>query len=202
MAPTLELEIDAEPGRVAGKTDRILIAATIAVIGGRCPIPEFTTGTVHGPAFLKQSVPKTGYARMLALSAASPVRHSARRRNVRLRITLEDREYEVGVEILPEPDMAVVEEILATDIPESVLQPPRPPDTMAEDRVCRSPIPGLVTAVSVVPKQKVVQNDPLAVVEAMKMQNTIAAPLEGIVDQVLVKPGETVKAGQVLCTLS
>ena len=54
-------------------------------------------------------------------------------------------------------------------------------------------------AVSV--RQKMRQDDPVLVIEAMKMQTTIGAPVDGTVDAVHVVPGESVKPGQPLCTL-
>jgi pyruvate carboxylase len=50
-------------------------------------------------------------------------------------------------------------------------------------------------------RQKVRQDDPLLVIEAMKMQTTIGAPVDGTVDAVHVMPGQLVKTGQPLCTL-
>ena len=125
---------------------------------------------------------------------------------MRLRITLEDRSYDVAVEVLPE----LVPESEATSlkgdplplVPESVLQPPHLPDTLPEDKICRSPIAGLVVAIAALPQQRIRQNDPLVTIEAMKMQNTIGAPLDGVVEEVLVRAGEAVKSGQVLFTLA
>lgn len=125
---------------------------------------------------------------------------------MRLRITLEDRSYDVAVEVLPE----LVPESEAPSpksdplplVPESVLQPPHLPDTLPEDKICRSPIAGLVVAIAALPQQRIRQNDPLVTIEAMKMQNTIGAPLDGVVEEVLVRAGEAVKSGQVLFTLA
>lgn len=125
---------------------------------------------------------------------------------MRLRITLEDRSYDVAVEVLPE----LVPESEASSpksdplplVPESVLQPPHLPDTLPEDKICRSPIAGLVVAIAALPQQRIRQNDPLVTIEAMKMQNTIGAPLDGVVEEVLVRAGEAVKSGQVLFTLA
>ena len=40
------------------------------------------------------------------------------------------------------------------------------------------------------------------VVEAMKMENEIAAPREGVVADVRVTPGQSVTSGQLLCAVS
>jgi acetyl-CoA/propionyl-CoA carboxylase biotin carboxyl carrier protein len=39
------------------------------------------------------------------------------------------------------------------------------------------------------------------VVEAMKMENEIAAHRDGVVSELNVRPGEPVKSGQVICVL-
>lgn len=121
---------------------------------------------------------------------------------MKLRITLEDKSYDVAVEVLPEGEPVWEGEEPPMGIPESVLQPPHPLDTLPEDKICHSPIAGVVVAVMAKPGQVIQQNEPVAAIEAMKMQNTIGAPMDGIVEEVLVKVGEAVKTGQVLCRLS
>jgi biotin carboxyl carrier protein len=120
---------------------------------------------------------------------------------VRLRISLEGESYDVEVEILPEsgPEGGEFESSMA--IPASLLLPPPPADTRAEDKICRSPIAGIVVSVFACVRQELRQDDPVLVIEAMKMQTTIGAPVDGIVDAVHVAPGESVKPGQPLCTL-
>jgi biotin carboxyl carrier protein len=44
--------------------------------------------------------------------------------------------------------------------------------------------------------QKLNQGDPVLVVEAMKMEYSYASPREGIAEEILVKEGQTVSAGQ------
>ena len=120
---------------------------------------------------------------------------------MRLRITVEDQSYDVGVEALPEtPQTPQTDPIL--ELPESVFRPPCPTETRAEDRICRSPIAGLVVSVNVQPSQRIRQNDPVLVIEAMKMQNTIQAPLDGVLEEIHVAAGQTVKSGQPLFRVS
>ena len=64
-----------------------------------------------------------------------------------------------------------------------------------------APIPGMISRVDVQPGDEVDENQVLAVVEAMKMETSIAAPKGGVIDQVIVKKGDTVKAGELLITL-
>ena len=62
-------------------------------------------------------------------------------------------------------------------------------------------IPGAVTKVEIKPGDKVIANQVIAVVEAMKMETSVVARMDGIVSEVLVKAGQTVAAGELLATI-
>ena len=64
-----------------------------------------------------------------------------------------------------------------------------------------SSIPGMVSKVNVKPGDVVTENQVLAVIEAMKMETSVVARMDGIVDQVLIKEGTSVKAGELLMTI-
>jgi biotin carboxyl carrier protein len=64
-----------------------------------------------------------------------------------------------------------------------------------------SPMPGLVVEIKAEPGQTVAADQPLVIVEAMKMRNELTAGTAAVVKAILVKPGQTVTAGQVLLTL-
>ncbi len=120
---------------------------------------------------------------------------------MKLRITLEGVKYDVEVEVLPEEADSEAAPVEA-DAPRGLVMPPPPPDIRPEDRICRSPIAGLVINVAVEPGQQVRKDDPIATLEAMKMQVPIGAPLDGTVGDIQVAEGDAVLPGQVLCTLS
>jgi pyruvate carboxylase len=61
-----------------------------------------------------------------------------------------------------------------------------------------APIPGVVSTIAVELNQPVKKGDRLLVMEAMKMQSTVYAPVEGKVKQVLVQPGRQVEAKDLL----
>jgi pyruvate carboxylase len=61
-----------------------------------------------------------------------------------------------------------------------------------------APIPGVVSTVAVELNQVVKKGDRLLVMEAMKMQSTVYAPVGGKVTQVLVQPGRHVEAKDLL----
>ncbi len=53
------------------------------------------------------------------------------------------------------------------------------------------PMPGLLRELLVAPGQTVKAGEPLAVVEAMKMENVLKAERDGTVERILVKPGDS-----------
>jgi len=66
----------------------------------------------------------------------------------------------------------------------------------AQRQAASSPMPGQVLRVVAAAGQSVRPGDPLVVLEAMKMEQTIKATMAGIVQAVLVKPGDMVAPGQ------
>jgi acetyl-CoA/propionyl-CoA carboxylase biotin carboxyl carrier protein len=60
---------------------------------------------------------------------------------------------------------------------------------------------GTVLAVRVEEGRAVSAGDVICVVEAMKMENEIAAHRDGVVAELAVAPGEPVRHGQVICVL-
>jgi propionyl-CoA carboxylase alpha chain len=59
-----------------------------------------------------------------------------------------------------------------------------------------SPMPGLLADVSVVPGQKVVAGEKLAVIEAMKMENILTAATDGTVGELLARKGDSLAVDQ------
>ena len=74
-----------------------------------------------------------------------------------------------------------------------------PPKVAASTaRLIASPMPGLVVSIDVEAGQEVKAGQPVAVIEAMKMQNLIRAERDGVVKAVGVKAGDSVAADEVL----
>ena len=67
-----------------------------------------------------------------------------------------------------------------------------------EAKVCRSPVAGVAIKVSVQPGQELQSNDLMMVLEAMKMETNISAPISGKVKKVNIAEGDGVKLNQVL----
>ena len=66
----------------------------------------------------------------------------------------------------------------------------------------RAIIPGRVLSIAVAAGDAVVAGQQLLVLEAMKMQNEIRAPRDGVVERIAVGPGGTIELGDVLVVLS
>jgi biotin carboxyl carrier protein len=67
--------------------------------------------------------------------------------------------------------------------------------------VIRAPMPGKVVRVDVQEGERVAKGQRLAVLEAMKMENDVAAPHDGCVREISVVQGEVVEHGRALLTL-
>jgi biotin carboxyl carrier protein len=65
-----------------------------------------------------------------------------------------------------------------------------------------SPMPGDIVQILVKDGQKVDPGDPLCVLDAMKMKNTIHATQSGTIIDISVKEGDSVEFGSVLMTYS
>ena len=59
-------------------------------------------------------------------------------------------------------------------------------------------MPGKIVKILVKPGQEVKEDEPLLIMEAMKMENEMRADGDGVVRDVLVKPGDNVEAGALL----
>ena len=62
-------------------------------------------------------------------------------------------------------------------------------------------IPGTIIKVHVKEKQKVKKGDPLVVLQAMKMNNIILSPMNGVIKKVNVKNAESVPKSHLLIEL-
>ena len=65
-----------------------------------------------------------------------------------------------------------------------------------------APMQAVVTRVNVATNQKVSKGDLLVVLESMKMENYVYAPLSGRVAEIMVGPSDSVDAGDPLVTIS
>jgi len=67
--------------------------------------------------------------------------------------------------------------------------------------VVEAPLPGKILRINVSAGSQVKRGDLLLILEAMKMENEILAPVDGVVDSVLVSPNQTVNTHDPLVVL-
>jgi propionyl-CoA carboxylase alpha chain len=78
---------------------------------------------------------------------------------------------------------------------------PLPSSTVAAGSLA-APMPGTVVRTEVAPGARVEAGDVIIVLEAMKMEHSVRAPKDGIVETVLVAVGDQVDIGQLLAVVS
>jgi len=77
----------------------------------------------------------------------------------------------------------------------------RPKADLADALQVGAPIPGLVATLAVSVGQKVAKGDKLLMMEAMKMQTTVYAPADGVVEALYAQVGDTVESKDLLVKL-
>ena len=71
---------------------------------------------------------------------------------------------------------------------------------MALERV-EFPIPGKVVSVNVKEGGKVKEGDTICMLESMKMENPIVAPVDGVIQEIKLSPGQVVEAGALVAVI-
>lgn len=125
-------------------------------------------------------------------------------------VQLNGREFEVQLndsgeigEIAPRPTSAPVPHVPAAAAPTTSSSPTAlPPSPTIGDNLIRAPMPGTILQIVAQPGTKVKRGQPIIVLEAMKMNNSIGAPRDGVVAAILVKTGQSVGYGEPLAQLS
>lgn len=128
---------------------------------------------------------------------------------MKYKVTLNNRTYEVEVEagqaMLVDEYEAYSPAPAAAPAP-TVAAPAAAPATaapsIAAGEVVKSPMPGNILKINVTVGQKVAEGDALLILEAMKMENEVAAPKSGTVAQIIVSKGAVVETGAPLVVLS
>jgi len=128
-----------------------------------------------------------------------------------IKVKVEDIIYEVEIEDLHAlPVVARIGDEIFMVWPEISQEPATLPDrihrqqaatgmqTSNKDRIVPAPLPGTIFKVFVKDGLKVEIGDPLLVIEAMKMKNTIRSGRSGIIAAIHVHTGEAVKHHQSL----
>src|SRR5690625_628468 len=118
-------------------------------------------------------------------------------------IEINNEVYHVTVRELPaDTDVNVKEEDIPKENTSNQVTDESSEPTIKEDSTTvKAPMAGTILAVNVSPGQKIVQGETLIVLEAMKMENEIVAPVDGVVEDIYVSKNERVESDQVLLSL-
>ena len=126
---------------------------------------------------------------------------------MKLNITIDGKTYEVEVDAAePGSPAGVPYSLSGLNIGSAPLRvpaaavaaPPAASQAVNEEKVCRSPVSGIVTRVAAQVGQALQTGDILLVLEAMKMETNITAPWAGKIAAIGVNQGDSVQAGQVV----
>lgn len=78
---------------------------------------------------------------------------------------------------------------------------PAPKATVAGGEPVKAPMPGTIMKLNVAVGDKVKRGDVVCILEAMKMENEIFAPADGVIASVAVAKGASVTTDQVIATI-
>lgn len=126
-----------------------------------------------------------------------------------LRITLEGKTYEVGVEVIdgmsaPAPVSAPVAAPVAAPAPAAVAPSApasAPMATAGAGEKITAPMAGVLLDFKVKVGDSVRNGQELAILEAMKMETSIVSHIDGTISGIAVAKGASVAEGQVLLTI-
>ena len=128
---------------------------------------------------------------------------------MKYKVTLKGKVYEVIVE-KGEAILADEYDYVAPAAPAAVPVPAAPvaaapaaaaPAAVTEGTNVDAPLPGNVLNVKVSVGQAVKAGDVLVIIEAMKMENEVAAPCDGVVKQIVANKGAVVATGDTLLVI-
>ena len=120
-------------------------------------------------------------------------------------VTVNGVTYEVLVEevsaagaVAPAPVAAPV----AAPAPSAAAAPAAAPAPVGAGEAVKAPMPGTIMKINVAVGDKVKKGDIVCVLEAMKMENEIFAPVDGTITSLPVSKGASVQTDEVLATIA
>lgn len=128
----------------------------------------------------------------------------------KFKIAIDGKEYLVEMEEIggvPTPAPVAVSAPVAPTQEAVVEATPAPaptsaPSSAAGDNALQAPMPGTILRILVNIGDQVAENQPLMILEAMKMENEIVATSAGTVSGIHVSQGQTVNPGDGLITIA
>lgn len=121
---------------------------------------------------------------------------------MKLRITIGGNTYEADVEVLQEEEVLPLDPVPVYGTALNSRDPAGDGAGEIVDKICRSPVNGMVIRVHAREGQVVEAGQVLVLLESMKMETRVTAPCAGKVDKVHVTPGHSVKAEEALVELA
>lgn len=111
------------------------------------------------------------------------------------RVKYKENIYELGIELISETEAAEVKADQVT-IPKTQEISNQPSSNESEQLL--APLPGKIFDVKVSNGTKVKKGDLLLIIEAMKLENEILAPRDGVIKRLNKNKGESVASGESL----
>ena len=194
----IEPEMESAREAVSGLTsdiDDVLIYALYPQTGER--FLRIKHGVEQAPA--EEQTPAAPAAEAQPAASAPPRSSRARRFNV----YVGDQFFEVDVDPVGAQLGAAPAVRSASSAPSAPISAAPQQDTQpAEGEIqVTAPMPGILVSVAVEVGEQVSEGQPLLILEAMKMQNTIPSPSDGTVSSLPVAPGVQVTRNQVLVAI-
>lgn len=104
------------------------------------------------------------------------------------KVAVGDKEYIVKLEEVSENESLATSQSAA-------------PVASSDAELVKAPLQGSILRIEVKAGQQVKSGDTILIIEAMKLENEIVAPRDGVIDQIVVKEGQTVNAEDPLYSL-
>ena len=125
------------------------------------------------------------------------------------KVSLNGKTYEVEVEQGEAKMISVTDAALAAPAPAAPVAAaaaPVPaaapaPAAVTGGEAVKAPMPGTIMRINVTVGQAIKKNEVVIILEAMKMENEISSPIDGVVKQILVAKGALVESGTPLIVL-
>ena len=84
------------------------------------------------------------------------------------------------------------------EVKEEAPKPKEAPKTSGKGVELKAPLQGTILKVNVKVGDQVKKGQPVIILEAMKLENEVVAPADGVVSSILVNPGQSVNSQDVL----
>lgn len=111
------------------------------------------------------------------------------------RVKYKEQIYELGIELISETE---AEQVKVSESTQAKTQEIGKQPSSNESEQLLAPLPGKIFDVKVANGMKVKKGDLLLIIEAMKLENEILAPRDGVIKRLNKNKGESVASGESL----